>query len=642
MKKNLKKPKWGVKTEWVPIEQLPKTPDGITEIAIDLETKDPRLKSHGPGWATGHGDVVGFAVAYEGFNAYLPIAHEGGGNLDRGIVMRWFQKEIADHPSDKIFFNAAYDVGWLKRLGIDLKGKMIDAMLAAPLLNENRFSYSLNAVSYDYMGLMKSEAALREAAQEFGVDPKGELYKLPACFVGEYAEADAQLTLDLWQVFKLELTKEDLWPIFEMETSILPLCIEMTWKGVRVDLDSAERLKQDLLKIVKGIKSDVKKETGLEFELWAAASIAKVFDHLDIPYGRTKTGLPSFTKNFLAQHEHPIAQKIAEAREYDKMGNTFLSSIFRYAEKDRIHGHINQLRSDGGGTVSGRISMSNPNLQQIPARNPEMARKIRGLFLPEEGEQWASMDFDQQEPRILVHFASLTGKRGLTGSEAFVTAYRNSPETDFHQMVADIAEIPRKQAKTINLGIMYGMGQTRLAEQLDVTAGEAKRLMRQYHEDVPFVKELMDAVQRKVTHRDKGGFVRSLLGRKCRFDLWEPNLFLSARALPKDEAHIEYGDNIKRAYTYKALNRLIQSSAADQTKAAMAAVYKEKNKIPLVQIHDELAFSVASADEAKELCIIMEQALQLEVPSPSDISLGPNWGTLTTLDKSDSFPESKD
>ena len=642
MKKNLKKPKWGVKTEWVPIEQLPKTPDGITEIAIDLETKDPRLKSHGPGWATGHGDVVGFAVAYEGFNAYLPIAHEGGGNLDRGIVMRWFQKEIANHPSDKIFYNAAYDVGWLKRLGIDLKGKWIDAMLAAPLLNENRFSYSLNAVSYEYMGLMKSEAALREAAQEFGVDPKGELYKLPACFVGEYAEADAQLTLDLWQVFKMELTKEDLWQVFDMETSVLPLCIEMTWKGVRVDLDSAERLKQDLLKIVKGIKSDVKKETGLEFELWAAASIAKVFDHLDIPYGRTKTGLPSFTKNFLAQHEHPIAQKIAEAREYDKMGNTFLSSIFRYAEKDRIHGHINQLRSDGGGTVSGRISMSNPNLQQIPARNPEMARKIRGLFLPEEGEQWASMDFDQQEPRILVHFASLTGKRGLTGSEAFVTAYRNSPETDFHQMVADIAEIPRKQAKTINLGIMYGMGQTRLAEQLDVTAGEAKRLMRQYHEDVPFVKELMDAVQRKVTHRDKGGFVRSLLGRKCRFDLWEPNLFLSARALPKDEAHIEYGDNIKRAYTFKALNRLIQSSAADQTKAAMAAVYKEKNKIPLVQIHDELAFSVASADEAKELCIIMEQALQLEVPSPSDISLGPNWGTLTTLDKSDSFPESKD
>ena len=638
MKQNLKKPKWGVKTEWVPVDELPPTPSAVKEIAIDLETKDPRLKSHGPGWPTGNGDVVGIAVCYEGFNAYLPFGHEGGGNLDRKIVLKWFEKEIAKHPSDKIFYNAAYDVGWLRRIGIKPQGRIIDAMLAAPLLNENRFSYSLNAVAYDYMGEMKSEAALREAAQEFGVDPKGELYKLPATFVGEYAEADARLTLQLWQTFKAELAKEDLWQVFDLESEVLPLCIDMTWRGVRVDLDEAERLKQSLFAHVKKILSDIKKQTDLDIELWAAASIAKVFDKLKIPYGRTKTGLPSFTKNFLAQHEHPIAQQIAEAREYDKIGNTFLSSIFRYAEKDRIHGHINQLRSEGGGTVSGRISMANPNLQQIPARNPDMARKIRGLFLPEEGEQWASMDFDQQEPRILVHFASLTNK-GLTGSDAFVHAYRTKDDTDFHQMVADICSIPRKQAKTINLGIMYGMGQTKLAEQLDVTTDDAKRLMRQYHGDVPFVKELMDAVQRKVSHRDKGGFVRSLLGRKCRFDLWEPNLFVSSRALPKEEAHIEYGDNIKRAYTYKALNRLIQSSAADQTKAAMAAIYKEKKKIPLVQIHDELAFSVADEKEARELCTAMEDAVELSVPTPCDISLGPSWGDLTKAEKSDTVPE---
>ncbi len=640
MKKNLRRPTWGVKTEWVPVEELPPTPSGIKEIAVDLETRDPRLKTHGPGWPTGNGDVVGIAVAYEGFNAYLPIAHEGGGNLDRKLVMRWFEREIAKHPSDKIFYNAAYDVGWLGWLGIELEGPIIDAMLAAPLLNENRYSYSLNAVSYDYTGKMKSEAALREAAQEFGVDPKGELYRLPSCFVGEYAEADARLTLELWQLFKNELTKEDLWQVFNLESEVLPLCIEMTRRGIRVDLDAAERLKQDMLKVVKKLLTSVKKETGMDVELWAAASIAKVFDHLDIPYGRTKTGLPSFTKNFLSQHEHPIAQKIAEAREYDKIGNTFLSSIFRYAHEGRIHGHINQLRSEGGGTVSGRISMAHPNLQQIPARNPDMAKKIRGLFLPEEGEQWASMDFDQQEPRILVHFASLTN-RGLSGSDTFVNAYKTEQDTDFHQMVADIAKIPRKQAKTINLGIMYGMGQTKLAEQLDVSTDEARRLMRQYHEDVPFVKELMDAVQRKVSHRDKGGFVRSLLGRKCRFDLWEPNVFVSAKALPREEAHLEYGDNIKRAYTYKALNRLIQSSAADQTKASMAAIYREKGKVPLVQIHDELAFSVSNKQEAEELCKIMESAVKLEVPSPSDISLGPNWGNLTKVDKSHIFSEER-
>ena len=640
MKKNLRRPTWGVKTEWVPVEELPPTPSGIKEIAVDLETRDPRLKTHGPGWPTGNGDVVGIAVAYEGFNAYLPIAHEGGGNLDRKLVMRWFEREIAKHPSDKIFYNAAYDVGWLGWLGIELEGPIIDAMLAAPLLNENRYSYSLNAVSYDYTGKMKSEAALREAAQEFGVDPKGELYRLPSCFVGEYAEADARLTLELWQLFKNELTKEDLWQVFNLESEVLPLCIEMTRRGIRVDLDAAERLKQDMLKVVKKLLTSVKKETGMDVELWAAASIAKVFDHLDIPYGRTKTGLPSFTKNFLSQHEHPIAQKIAEAREYDKIGNTFLSSIFRYAHEGRIHGHINQLRSEGGGTVSGRISMAHPNLQQIPARNPDMAKKIRGLFLPEEGEQWASMDFDQQEPRILVHFASLTN-RGLSGSDTFVNAYKTEQDTDFHQMVADIAKIPRKQAKTINLGIMYGMGQTKLAEQLDVSTDEARRLMRQYHEDVPFVKELMDAVQRKVSHRDKGGFVRSLLGRKCRFDLWEPNVFVSAKALTREEAHLEYGDNIKRAYTYKALNRLIQSSAADQTKASMAAIYREKGKVPLVQIHDELAFSVSNKQEAEEICKIMESAVKLEVPSPSDISLGPNWGNLTKVDKSHIFSEER-
>jgi len=627
MKENLKRPKFGVKTEWVPVEELPVTPDGIKEIAIDLETKDPRLKTHGPGWPTGNGEVVGIAIAYEGFNSYFPFGHEGGGNLDKRLIKKWFAREIAKHPADKIFHNAAYDVGWLRRLGIKVKGRLIDTMLAAPLLDENRRYYSLNSVCYDYLGEMKSEAALREAAEEFGVDPKAEMYKLPAAYVGEYAEADARLTLDLWKHFKALLSQEDLWHIFDLEAEVLPLCIDMTWSGVRVDLEHAERLKQKLLRETKSTLSKIKKETGISCELWAAASIAKVFDYHKIPYGQTKTGLPSFTKNFLQNHPHPVAQQIADARETDKISHTFLSSIFRYAENGRIHGHINQLRSEGGGTVSGRLSMSNPNLQQIPARNPRFAKAIRGLFLPEEGEKWASLDYSQQEPRILVHYASLVGKRGLTGSDLFVQAYRENPKTDFHQMVADIAKIPRKQAKVMNLALMYGMGQTRLAESLDVTVEEAKSLIQQYHQQVPFVKELMGTVQRRVGGPLGNGFVRSLLGRKCRFDLWEPNLFVSSKALPKDEATIQYGNNIKRAYTYKSLNRLIQASAADQVKRAMAQIY-ETGKVPLIQIHDELAFSVRNLSEAEELRKIMETCVELRVPSPVDIALGPNWGGL--------------
>ena len=627
MKQNLKRPKFGVKTEWVPVESLPVTPDGIKEIAIDLETKDPRLRSHGPGWPTGNGEVVGIAIAYEGFNSYFPFGHEGGGNLDKSLIKKWFTREIAKYPADKIFHNAAYDVGWLRRLGIKVEGRLIDTMLAAPLIDENRRYYSLNAVCYDYLGEMKSEAALREAAEEFGVDPKAEMYKLPAAYVGEYAEADARLTLDLWKHLKTILSKEDLWQIFDLEAKVLPLCIDMTWNGVRIDLEQAERLKQKLLRETKAVLSKIKKETGLDCELWAAASIAKVFDYHKIPYGRTKTGLPSFTKNFLQNHPHPVAQQIAEARETDKIGNTFLSSIFRYAKNGRIHGHINQLRSEGGGTVSGRLSMANPNLQQIPARNPRFAKAIRGLFLPEEGEKWASLDYSQQEPRILVHYASLTGKRGLTGSDLFVKAYRDNPKTDFHQMVADIAKIPRKQAKVMNLALMYGMGQTRLAESLDVTVEEAKGLIRQYHQQVPFVKELMDSVQRHVGGPMGSGFVRSLLGRKCRFNLWEPNLFVTSKALPKEQATIEYGNNIKRAYTYKSLNRLIQASAADQVKKAMCEIY-QTGKVPLIQIHDELAFSVKDLEEAQALQEIMATCVKLQVPSPTDAALGPNWGNL--------------
>lgn len=628
--KALKKPVFGIRTEWVPVSDLPVTPDSITEIAVDLETRDPRLKSHGPGWPTGEGEIVGIAVAYEGFNAYLPIAHEGGGNLDRQTVLRWFQKEIADHPSDKIFHNAAYDVGWLGQADIELQGRFLDTMIAAPILDENRRFYSLNSVAYDYLGEMKSEALLREAAEEFGVDPKAEMYRLPAGFVGEYAEADARLTLDLWHHFKNLLSQQDLWQIFNLETEVLPVCIDMTRKGIRVDLESAEKLKQTLLKTVKKIHRDIKKETGVDVELWSAASVAKVFDYHKISYSRTATGMPSFTKNFLKTHPHKMAQQIAEARELDKLGNTFLSSIFRYSKNGRIHGHINQLRSEGGGTVSGRLSMSNPNLQQIPARNPKFSEMIRGLFLPEENEQWASIDYTQQEPRILVHFSSLTNQ-GLPGSEDFVEAYRKEPKTDFHQMVADIAKIERFEAKTLNLALMYGMGVNRLAETLDISVEDAKTLMSRYHERVPFVKELSEVVQRRVKDNKSSGSIRSLLGRKCRFDLWEPNLFVSSRALPREEALHEYGDNIRRAYVYRSLNRLIQASAADMTKKAMVDIKKETGKIPLVQIHDELAYSVASEKDARKLCRIMENAVEMEVPTPADIKIGKNWGGLHTI-----------
>ncbi|MEL0015277.1 MAG: DNA polymerase [Rhodospirillales bacterium] len=617
------------KSEWVPPLELPDI-TSAKKIAIDVETRDPNLKSNGPGWPTGDGEVVGYAVAVDDWSGYIPIRHFGGGNLDEKVVNRWLKK-VFECPADKIMHNAQYDLGWIKQMGFTVNGRIIDTMVVASLLDENRFSYSLNALAYDHLNKTKSEKALVEAAREFGIDPKAEMWKMPAMYVGPYAEADAELTLELWNYFSVQLGKEDLWPIANLELDLLPCLVDMTMRGVRVDQNRVERTRNTLLKQEKEVMKEIKRLAGSDVEIWAAQSLAKAFDKLDITYPKTEKGAPSFTKLFLSEHEHPLSKLVVQARNLNKTSGTFINTIMKHCRADgRIHSHINQIRSDDGGTVSGRISMSNPNLQQIPARDPVIGPMIRSLFLPEEGDQWAAIDFSQQEPRILVHYAHVYGKSRnleLEGAQEFVTKYNDDPDTDFHTMVAEMANIPRKQAKTINLGMMYGMGVNKLSEQLDIPVEEAKSLIKQYHTRVPFVKGLMTGVMNRLNDKAASGSLRSLLGRKCRFDLWEPDTFAMHKAMPYKEAIAEHGatTRLKRAYTYKALNRLIQASAADMTKKAMVDLYKS-GRLPMIQVHDEIAMSVKNIDEAREVATIMETAVPLEVPSKCDIDLGPSWG----------------
>ena len=619
-----------LKTEWVPPVDLPDIFDA-KQIAIDLETRDPNLKSLGPGWARKDGEVVGYAVAIDGWSGYFPVNHLGGGNLDRRLVERWMKK-VCECPAEKIFHNAQYDVGWLRAHGIEVKGRIIDTMVVASLLDENRRSFSLNSVAYDYLNKVKSEKELIESARAFGLDPKAEMWKMPSMHVGKYAEVDAELALELWNYFKVEIGKEGLHDIVDLELKLLPCLVDMTWRGVRVDLDAAERTKEALIKREASVNRKIKKLVGRPVEIWAAQSLASAFDDLSIPYPKTEKGAPSFTKGFLTDHEHELAKLVVEARSLNKIQGTFVATILKHVGDDgRIHGHINQIRSDDGGTVSGRISMSNPNLQQIPARDPELGPMIRSLFLPEEGEEWASIDFSQQEPRILVHYASVFGRSRnvpLRGVEEFVDGYNNNPDMDFHTMVADMAQISRKQAKTINLGMMYGMGVNKLSEQLDIPIDDAKTLINQYHERVPFVKMLMRGVTDRLNDKASNGAIRSLKGRKCRFDLWEPDTFEMNKALPYQEAVLEYGATarLKRAYTYKALNRLIQASAADMTKQAMVNVY-ESGIVPLIQIHDELAISVKDKAQADSVAKMMEDSIPLEVPNACSVEVGESWGT---------------
>ena len=628
----IQKPLFAVQTEWFPPDDFPDL-SKYDEIAIDLETKDPDLKTKGSSSMRGQGDVVGIAIAVKDWSGYYPIAHESGPNMERKKVLGWFP-DVLKTKADKVFHNAIYDMCWIHRLGLTVHGTVVDTMIMTSLVDENRFRYDLNSVAQFYTGMGKNESALQEAAKDWGVDPKAEMYKLPAMYVGEYAERDAEVTLALWQELKKEIEHQDLQSIVELEQKVFPCILDMKVKGVRVSESQVDQLDHQLKlsydKYIKRIHDD----TGMYPEVWAAKSIELVCNKLGIDdFDRTeKTQKPSFTKNYLKNHKHPVLRAIASARELDKLKNTFLESIKNYVYNGRIHADIHQLKGDFGGTITGRLSYSNPNLQQLPNYS-NIGKGIRSIFMPEEGHRWGCFDYSQQEPRLVVHYALAT--LGTTGVQSIADKYDEAGENpydpdiqkaaDFHSMVAEIADIDRGQAKTINLGLFYGMGKAKLQAQLGVTDQVAKDLLETYHSKVPFVKQLIHHTMDRAQQR---GWIRTILGRKCRFNMWEPATFGMHKPQTFEDASMEHGSrNIKRAFTYKALNKLIQGSAADMTKQAMINL-REAGITPMIQIHDELNVSYENEQGADKVKEIMEQAVPLKVPNKVDFEDGECWGDI--------------
>jgi len=605
--------------DWSPPSSFPEL-SNYSEVAIDLETNDPLLLSHGPSWAfadTGH--VTGIAIATKDFSMYFPIQHKGGGNLDRRMVLNWFTKQMS-YSNDKVFHNSLYDLGWIKRIGIKVEGTIHDTMFAAPLIDENQYGYSLNKLGERYLNEIKDETLLKEAAQAYGLDPKKDMWKLPAKYVGQYAEQDAALTLKLWQIFKELLKSENVEKIYDLETGLIPILLDMRYKGVPVDLIKAEEVGKQLKKEEESILNNIKKEHGVYPDLWAAASVATVFDRAGLSYPRSpKINAPSFTSAWLEGHDNKLAKDIGRARKLNKARTTFIDKmILEHSVNGRIHGELHPLRSDTGGTVTGRFSSSNPNLQQVPARHDVIGPMIRSVFVPEPNHHWGCFDYSQQEPRLTVHYSAVTQQEGADDA---VDAYRNK-NADFHQIVADMANISRKEAKVINLGLSYGMGKDKLISQLDLSPQEAEELFDTYHSRVPFIKGLRDQCARLGANR---GYIVTLLGRKCRFNLFEPS-FERKTPYPYEEAVERYGEKVKRAFTYKAMNRLIQGSAADMTKKAMVDLYKE-GYLPHTQVHDELDISVKDIDDCKKIIEIMSDCVSIKVPNLVDAEIGDSWGT---------------
>lgn len=638
-------------SNWTPPTELPDL-RRAPRIALDVETRDNGLANdRGSGWATHNGYICGLAVGWNGGEVYIPTRHPDTQNFDPKRVAEW----VGDHIKAGVQIvtqNGGYDFGWMNiDWGVPLpaEGQVLDLQAMAVLLDENRLSYSLDAICKWWGIEGKDETLLLAAGQALGLgktsgDIKSNLWRLPAKFVGPYAQRDVGAPLILADKMMPEIVAQDLGDALRLECDLIPMVVAMRRAGIRINTTRAETSIRDLYARRDAVLAELSRQlmVGRPVEMEDIRSpkfLEKAFKDAGIPFHRTaKSGQGSFQKDWMEEQDHWLPKGVVQAKRFHDTAEKFIQGfILDYTHRGRLHAEIHQLRDadDSGrrkGTRSYRFSYSDPPLQQMPSpkRDKEMGRIIRDLFMPEEGEQWAKCDYSQQEFRLMVHFASLLK---LEKVEDAVTRYREDPNTDFHNVVMEMTGLSRPESKDCSFAKAFGAGTSKFALMTGREESEARTLMDQYDEKFPFIKRLSDAYQAAAKRK---GYIRLIDGARCRFDLWEPAWgykgvyhgpceLAEAQRRVADPSHPWHNAQIRRSFTHKAMNRGIQGSAARQTKLAMREMWRQ-GIIPLLQMHDELDDSVAGPIEAQRLKEIMESVVKLEIPVRAEVDLGPSWG----------------
>lgn len=631
---------WEPKATWAPPTNFPNL-SGVKRLALDIESRDPNLTDKGPGFIRGDASVVGISIATVDRGWYFPIGHLGGGNMDRDAVTNYIRDALAVNDREIIGANLSYELEGLSSMGISIAGRLTDIQLCEALIDEERdLNYTLETLCSTYLGIGKSEELLKEAADAYGVHPKNGLWKLPAKYVGAYAEFDAFSCIGIADRQSEVIRAQNLGQIVALEMSLIPVLHAMRMQGIPVDLEKAQTLTNTLQKEEDTLALKIKRDFGSDINVWSGQHLARVCDRLSIDYPRTAKGLPSFVGDWLDGQTHPFLELVTELRTINKLRKDYVDGwIFKNNIKGRIHPQWKQLMSDEGGTRTGRMAASNPNPQQIPSSkkkdgspNP-VGAAIRALFIPPKDKKWCKLDYSQQEPRILAHFAALCN---LSGAEAAAFAYRSNPKMDFYKFMEDIAGIARREAKTMYLGLCYGMGKDKLASKLGKTKADCERLMAQFNEHVPFVKELADKCSNLAQTR---GYIRTLCGRRRHFNYWEPaNAYKLREAAKREKRYIDLRPRLRkeaelewpkewliRAGTHKALNALNQGSAADMMKAGLVKGFVEDGRIPFITVHDEIGGAVDDQEDADKWKKTMETCVKMTVPIYADLYMGNSW-----------------
>lgn len=612
-------------TIWTPprVSELPAWPVG-GRVAVDVETRDDNLRATGPGVRRG-GYVCGYSFAFEdGPSYYVPLRHDGGDNVeDPDMAVRYLREQAGSYKGILVGANLGYDLDYLAQMDVNFNNvaRVRDVIVAEPLIDEMADSYSLDTLLAKYGLPLKAEDLLRQAAAAYGLDPKKDLWQLPARYVGAYAEGDVTRPLTLLRRQERRIEEMDLGKIYDLESDVVPVLVRMRRRGVRVDeerLGEIERWAEveeakalELLYKLTGVRVAVG-------DTMKASAVAPALQAAGIHLTRTETGQLQIDRVLLESCGHPAGASLLRARKLSKLRTTFVASVRRYLTDGRIHCVYNQMArqkdddSDVIGARFGRMSCTHPNLQQQPSRD-EFAAMWRSIYLPDEGALWASDDYRQQEPRLLAHYAILAG---VPGADRIQKAYRDNPDLDPHQMIADLTGLERTPAKTIFLGLCYGMGSGKLARSLglpiraiwserqarmiEVAGPEAQRVMDSFDEGAPHVRALARVCETRARER---GYITTIGGRRCRFPMV----------------------NGRYEWTHKALNRLIQGSGADQTKMALVAADRAGFRLQL-QIHDEINASVENEAEGKRLAELMCDVIPLNVPVKASCKVGATWG----------------
>ena len=662
-----------------------RAPDSFPDIydakwwSIDIESRDPYLKSRGPGFLRRDAYACGVAIHVEGFSGYYPVRHATGSNIAPNVVFDWLRDQTKHFRGEVYGANVLYDEEalWYEDVRFHDDVKRRDVQICEPLLDaETTNGYSLAVLSNKYLGVGKDESLLREAAQmlnkgyrdkachkPISFDPKGDIWMMDPIYVGAYAEGDVDRPRRIYEKQKRLIDEQELQPILDLESSLVPILLRMRINGVRVDLEKAEALRTLLTQEIDKYSMCIIKLVGFDFNVDSGLDLTKAYNALSFRLPElniaanlkyTSRGNASFTADWYAAQTDPMSRLILKKKKLMTLRDDFvIGDILKEHVNGRLHAQFHQLRGDEHGTRDGRFSSTNPNLTQVPARHNgcdsdcptnctahlwgktdlNWAEEVRALFVPDVGKRWFKGDYMGQEPRLLLHFASLCH---LPGADMAVEAFRRDPLTDYHKLTTTIVNeksgrgFKRKQIKAVNLAIMYSAGLVKLCTMLGVSLGEGQEILAAYHEALPFVKALSNKAMETAKTR---GFVRTLLGRRCRFDLWEfvpeskEERKFKVQGLPREQAEQKWpGRRLQRANIHKALNKIIQPSAADQTKKAVQVLYYEHGFLPQLIVHDEVDRSVEDLNEARTCKRVMETAVLLEIPVICDAFVGDSWG----------------